>query len=328
MAVLVPILLLMVLGSVDLGRIYFANVAITNAAREGAHDLALSYRNYTTTTQMRNAVFQRVLAEATPTLDVGTGSNLITTTVMTSTERVTVTVTYSFTLLFLSSVIRYTSGLWGGPTLQQTNPISSTSGFPVIVGDLLPNCQGGGLTVTPTTVDEVFFDTTSIVVTPIQPFNGTATDPIVVYWDDRSVPPGQVVCQSVTGPSCSFSGGSVTADTLGTHSVFAVQPTTNRCAVVGVTIHTIPPPLLSWTSRLFFTVRWSWTEVVGATTYRLYRCRAPNPCTPTTLRAVVTAPTLYYDDSLDEGPGLYCYEVSATVAGVERGRSNRVCETR
>ena len=153
MAVLVPILLMMVLGSIDLGRIYFANIAVRNATREGAHDLALSYEKYNYGTAAgraaaRNGTFQRLVTETARTLDLGTNNNLITISIgpaVTPTSRVTVTTCYSFTLLFLASVTQLVSGWWGGPSLQQTIPVTYTSGFPIIAGALQSTCTGGGL---------------------------------------------------------------------------------------------------------------------------------------------------------------------------------------
>ena len=41
-----PILLLLIIGSVELGRIYFAKIVITNAAREGAYYLSSNASDY------------------------------------------------------------------------------------------------------------------------------------------------------------------------------------------------------------------------------------------------------------------------------------------
>jgi Flp pilus assembly protein TadG len=42
LAVILPVLLLLVLGAVDFGRVYFAYVSVTNGARNGAQYAALS----------------------------------------------------------------------------------------------------------------------------------------------------------------------------------------------------------------------------------------------------------------------------------------------
>lgn len=44
-AILLPILLILVAGIIDLGRLLYAEVMVTNAAREGARMLAMGYPN-------------------------------------------------------------------------------------------------------------------------------------------------------------------------------------------------------------------------------------------------------------------------------------------
>lgn len=41
MALILPLLLLLVVGAIELGRVYFAKIVITNAAREGAYYLSM-----------------------------------------------------------------------------------------------------------------------------------------------------------------------------------------------------------------------------------------------------------------------------------------------
>lgn len=52
MAIVLPMLLLVIAGLADLGRAFYYQIVISNAAREGARMLALNY----TTTQMQNRV--------------------------------------------------------------------------------------------------------------------------------------------------------------------------------------------------------------------------------------------------------------------------------
>jgi len=43
-ALVLPLLLLLIVGAMDLGRMFFAKIVITNAAREGANYIAYNYR--------------------------------------------------------------------------------------------------------------------------------------------------------------------------------------------------------------------------------------------------------------------------------------------
>ncbi len=52
MAIVLPMLLLVIAGLTDLGRAFYYQIVVSNAAREGARMLALNY----TTTQMQNRV--------------------------------------------------------------------------------------------------------------------------------------------------------------------------------------------------------------------------------------------------------------------------------
>jgi Flp pilus assembly protein TadG len=57
MAIVLPMLLLIVGGLVDLGRAYYTNLIITNAAREGARMVAMGY----TTAQADNRITQAAI---------------------------------------------------------------------------------------------------------------------------------------------------------------------------------------------------------------------------------------------------------------------------
>lgn len=243
MAVVVPVLLFMVLGSLDLGRIYFANIAITNAAREGAHMAALDYDDYSSSTALAGDIHSQVIAETAGSLELGTSNANITTTVntdsgvpFTETSQITVTVTYSFTLLFLNTVSELIAGWWGGPTLQQTNPISYTSSFPVIIGELVSSCSGGTLLASPSEILESEFNTTTVTLNYSRTTSSNTrfdSSAINVYWNTKDgSTPGQTLFTNRTSASDSFNGTSVTTGSrvAGSHYVYAIQPSTNKCA--------------------------------------------------------------------------------------------------
>lgn len=246
----------MVLGSIDLGRIYFAHVAITNAAREGAASMGRTYQNYNTIAEIRTAMQQRVIAETGNSLDLGTNNNRITTSVsidsgllITETQRVTVTVSYSFTLLFLAPVTEYVAGWWGGPTLKQSTWISQTAGFPVIAGALQPTCSGGSLSVSPSSVLQSNFTTTNFTVqitrtaSTINTFS-SGSPQVNLYWDTRDgSSPGATLATNQTGSTYTFAGSNVNSaggsNSVGTHFVFGYQSVTDpdRCAAAPVEIN-------------------------------------------------------------------------------------------
>jgi Flp pilus assembly protein TadG len=90
-ALVLPILVILLLGLLDLGRMYFAYVAITDAAGEG---VAYGARNPTD----ENGIRQRA-SEATEGL-VEIGTDQVTVSPVTeSSDAITVTVTYSSTLI-------------------------------------------------------------------------------------------------------------------------------------------------------------------------------------------------------------------------------------
>lgn len=245
LAVLIPILLLLVLGSIDLGRIFFAHIAIKNAAREGAQDLALSHQSYDFSTAagrtvMRNAVFQRVVTETAKTLDLGANNSLITVSVappITPTDRVSVTVVYSFTLLFLAPVTQLLADWWGGPALRQTNPMTYTSGFPIITGALASTCTGGGLLAQPSTIPVSEFPTTTVVLT----YTNFTADPVAFNWDTKDgSAPGQPIVGTLdlSRSTYTFVGSAIDASrqTIGSHYAYAYQAATNRCAAAVITL--------------------------------------------------------------------------------------------
>lgn len=55
MAIVLPLLLLIIAGMIDLGRLFFVQTMVTNAAREGARMKALGYNNTDATTRVTNS---------------------------------------------------------------------------------------------------------------------------------------------------------------------------------------------------------------------------------------------------------------------------------
>lgn len=67
-AILLPIILLLIMGALDLGRAFFMKIALTNAAREGAYYLSYNQADKTTCTVYPTLCYdktrQAVIAEA------------------------------------------------------------------------------------------------------------------------------------------------------------------------------------------------------------------------------------------------------------------------
>ena len=55
MAIVLPLLLLIIGGMIDLGRLFFVQTMVTNAAREGARMKSLGYTNAVSDTRVTNA---------------------------------------------------------------------------------------------------------------------------------------------------------------------------------------------------------------------------------------------------------------------------------
>ncbi|MBI2865008.1 MAG: pilus assembly protein [Chloroflexi bacterium] len=111
-----PIVLLVMLGVLDLGRTFFAYVTVANAAREGARYASVH------PSATEDTVRQRVESEMGGTLGAGSGGVLaVERSSLGVTDTITVTVRYSFTTLFLSPVSGLMKNFWGGPIIP--NPI-------------------------------------------------------------------------------------------------------------------------------------------------------------------------------------------------------------
>ncbi len=76
LGVLIPLLLIIVLGAIDFGRVYFADVTVTNAARAGAQYASASNANAANTAGITAAVGQEAgsLSNA-PTVAATTGTD-------------------------------------------------------------------------------------------------------------------------------------------------------------------------------------------------------------------------------------------------------------
>jgi hypothetical protein len=73
-ALLLPLLVLVIFGVLELGRVFFAYIAITNAAREGARVFTF-WPNFTTIDNIETAVYNEV--GDVPLVDVGRISSII-----------------------------------------------------------------------------------------------------------------------------------------------------------------------------------------------------------------------------------------------------------
>jgi hypothetical protein len=72
-AIILPLLLLIIFGVIDLGRAFYTSVVLSNMARSGARFAALNYSN-TSITDLRSKIREEALAEGTST---GINKNLI-----------------------------------------------------------------------------------------------------------------------------------------------------------------------------------------------------------------------------------------------------------
>jgi Flp pilus assembly protein TadG len=110
MAIVLPLLLLVFGGIVDFGRAFYANVVITNAAREGARMVAMGYSNGEAATRVTQAVGNLGTLTATSAFTgcpSGTGATA------------TVTIT-NFDWLVLNVIPSFFGGSVPEPTLTAT----------------------------------------------------------------------------------------------------------------------------------------------------------------------------------------------------------------
>jgi Flp pilus assembly protein TadG len=117
MALVLPILLLCIAGIIDLGRLFFVQTMVTNAAREGARMKSLGYSNADTETRVQNAsptIAQQGMGVSVSYPLVCPGAPL-----PTDEARVTVTVT-GFDWLILDGVMNLVGGSPAAPSPSST----------------------------------------------------------------------------------------------------------------------------------------------------------------------------------------------------------------
>lgn len=106
-AIIVPVLVLILFGVLDLGRVFFGTIAITNAARVGARAAVLSFDPFNNTIDINEAVAVANSEAQAGSLDLPHGSISVTcldalgnvTTACNSGNPVQVTVRYNFDLI-------------------------------------------------------------------------------------------------------------------------------------------------------------------------------------------------------------------------------------
>ncbi|WP_426938701.1 TadE/TadG family type IV pilus assembly protein [Pseudarthrobacter sp. S3] len=91
-AILLPLLLLLVLGTIEFGRAYNAQITLTNAARDGARVMAIANDPAGAKTAARNAAAS--VSTAIPTSDV-----TLSTTICSTGTQVTLTIKYSLSTI-------------------------------------------------------------------------------------------------------------------------------------------------------------------------------------------------------------------------------------
>jgi Flp pilus assembly protein TadG len=109
MAIVLPVLLMIVFGVIDFGRMYNAQVTLTEAAREGARVRALGAATRTADTQAKVNVVVDGMTVSTASTGCGSGEP----------TDATVTVTYNFTFVtpFAAIAGMFGSKPGGGMTL-------------------------------------------------------------------------------------------------------------------------------------------------------------------------------------------------------------------
>jgi Flp pilus assembly protein TadG len=113
-----PILLLILVGVLDLGRLYFAAMTVTNAAREGAR-YGASNPCYASCTAIQSHAQNEAFGSIINPTQLNVTSTLTSGTCALG-NPITVTVTYDFQLI--------TSYIFGGGTI----PLSATDQMPVL----------------------------------------------------------------------------------------------------------------------------------------------------------------------------------------------------
>ena len=212
LALVLPVLLLLVLAAVDLGRIFFARIAVTNAAREGAYEA--SYRGTFVANSgcsATNSVMCAILNEAQSSLTIAPSdvswscSNAGGCAPGGYGDRVTITVTGHFELL--TPIL---SAFFGG-----SNVTFSSSASAAVINTAISSAANptAAPTVTPS-------PTPSPIPTPSQ---------------ITTIPPGPTMSPTPSAPTCNLPGVDFGWTQLNKNKpvVFTStsSPTTGSCAI-------------------------------------------------------------------------------------------------
>ncbi|MDO8672075.1 MAG: TadE/TadG family type IV pilus assembly protein, partial [Dehalococcoidia bacterium] len=129
-AVLMPVLLLVLLGVLDLGRTFFAYVTVASAAREGARYASI----HPSTSE--DAVRQRVELEMAGTFSGEPGNLLLVQrSSLDVTDTITVTIRYSFTTMFLGPVSTLASHFGGASIIPNPIGLVAHAAIPISPGN-------------------------------------------------------------------------------------------------------------------------------------------------------------------------------------------------
>lgn len=93
-ALILPVLLLLVLGIIEFGRIYNIQISLSGAAREGARYMAIHHSETNAATNARNSA-----VAAAPSVPLTAGSITISNATCATGTQVSVTVPYTVTLI-------------------------------------------------------------------------------------------------------------------------------------------------------------------------------------------------------------------------------------
>lgn len=99
MALLLPVLLLLLLGIMEFGRAYNAQVTLTNAAREGVRVMAITNVRADARTAATNALSPLTTTSTNPTFTFATSPTVTTPAVCAAGRQVTMTISYTLNTL-------------------------------------------------------------------------------------------------------------------------------------------------------------------------------------------------------------------------------------
>lgn len=124
LAIILPLLLIILLGTIDFGRVFYAYVTITNASREGARYGSLYPTRIDPGCVDPDCVEFHVIQEVANTITIDRTDNI---TVTSDTETFTVTVEITFTTLFFGNLPYIRDWLSGGAF-----PIRAQTAMPIL----------------------------------------------------------------------------------------------------------------------------------------------------------------------------------------------------